>query len=459
MIRMALLCLALGMGSYSHALTGRVVDEGRGFPVAGAVVAHVGGPEKVTTDANGRFQLLGSVYARKQGAPSAGIALVQGNLRLDLAREAEIVLEWHRLNGMRAGSECRRLGKGIHLLPLTGAAAGASAGGLSFLKVRAGESHGVFRLLGMSGHAVELPARRQGPAAPADDKAMAEAGAASGAVAKAGAALAGQIAITCKGLLEARAEFAVAGDDLGDIVMRYPPRRTGVGVSPVYGAKALFDGTRKSLDDNWEMWQSPWRLSQNLPASPVNWDFVQDPAGEGMVMAAKPLHTAKWYGRHDLVTKAKYRDFQAHVEFNVSRGGNSGVYLQNRYEVQVTDGGGVGQIYGEANPTSNRYAGTDKWNAYDITFRAARWNGNVRTKKALISVWWNGQQVHRNVEADKTHGMDFQGEEGQGFVPGGEPVDSTLQGLKFQNHGSVVRFRNAWILELDIVKEDTDFGY
>jgi len=83
------------------------------------------------------------------------------------------------------------------------------------------------------------------------------------------------------------------------------------------------------------------------------------------------------YGTADIVTKKAYRDFRLHIEFLIMKpGGNSGVYLQNRYEIQVLDGDktkhGMAAVINEAEGPYEAYNGVGKWNAYDINFRAAR---------------------------------------------------------------------------------------
>ena len=79
------------------------------------------------------------------------------------------------------------------------------------------------------------------------------------------------------------------------------------------------------------------RLAATLP---IKWTIVKDPVDNGTVVNANdPSAAGGKYGSADIVTKKEFRDFRAHVEFLiVNPGGNSGVYLQNRYEIQVLDG-------------------------------------------------------------------------------------------------------------------------
>ncbi|MCA9021788.1 MAG: DUF1080 domain-containing protein, partial [Planctomycetaceae bacterium] len=110
----------------------------------------------------------------------------------------------------------------------------------------------------------------------------------------------------------------------------------GLGAKPPTDAEILLDGSREMLDQKWTYWEGP-RFSSSLP---IKWKVVDDPIDAGtVVMSDDPAAAGGKYGTADIVTKKKYRDFRLHVEFLVSKpGGNSGVYLQNRYEIQVLDG-------------------------------------------------------------------------------------------------------------------------
>ncbi len=147
----------------------------------------------------------------------------------------------------------------------------------------------------------------------------------------------------------------------------------GVGAVPPPGAEVLIDGTRERLDDKWTYWRGP-RFASSLP---IKWQIVADPVDSGTVlMSDDPAAAGGKYGTADIVTKKKYRDFRLHIEFLVMKpGGNSGVYLQNRYEIQILDGDktkhGMGAVINEAESPYPAYNGVGKWNAYDITFRGS----------------------------------------------------------------------------------------
>ncbi|HEV8607567.1 MAG TPA: DUF1080 domain-containing protein [Tepidisphaeraceae bacterium] len=149
-------------------------------------------------------------------------------------------------------------------------------------------------------------------------------------------------------------------------------------------------------------------------------------------------------------TKKKFGDCTLHAEFILpfmpdARGqgrANSGVYLQNRYEVQVLDSFGLkgennecGGIYTKAAPSVNMCFAPLTWQTYDIDFTAAKFDAaGKKTTNARATVKHNGVTIHDNVEiTDKTGG-------GQNEAP-------TPGQLQLQNHGNPVFFRNVWIVE------------
>ena len=110
----------------------------------------------------------------------------------------------------------------------------------------------------------------------------------------------------------------------------------GVGAKPVAGAEMILDGTRQMLDEKWTYWEGP-RFASSLP---IKWKIVDDPVDGGTVIQTDdPAAAGGKYGAADIVTKKPYRDFRLHIEFLVTGPrGNSGVYLQNRYEIQICEG-------------------------------------------------------------------------------------------------------------------------
>jgi hypothetical protein len=231
----------------------------------------------------------------------------------------------------------------------------------------------------------------------------------------------------------------------------------GVGAKPMEGAELIIDGSRKMLDDKWTYWEGP-RFSSSLP---IKWKIVDDPVDEGkVVMTDDPVAAGGKYGTADIVTKKKYRDFRLHIEFLITKkGGNSGVYLQNRYEIQVLDGDktnhGMGAVINETESPYHAYNGIGKWNAYDIQFRAARFKESKRSEKALVTMYFNGKKVHVNQAINQVWGGPNSGIDGGN--QGGVGITDTPGGLKLQCEGHDVRYRNTWIKEMDFENSDTDF--
>lgn len=231
----------------------------------------------------------------------------------------------------------------------------------------------------------------------------------------------------------------------------------GVGTKPITGAEMIFDGSREMLDAKWTYWKGP-RFSSSLP---IKWKIVDDPVANGTVMMTDdPAATGGKYGTSDIVTKKKYRDFRLHIEFLVAKKrGNSGVYLQNRYEIQVLDGDktshGMAAVINESESPYEAYNGTGKWNAYDIMFRAARFKDGKRTDKAMLTMYFNGKKVHSNVKINQVWGGPNSGIDGGN--DGGRGITDVPGGLKLQNEGHDVRYRNIWIEEVNLIDAETSF--
>ena len=153
----------------------------------------------------------------------------------------------------------------------------------------------------------------------------------------------------------------------------------------------------------------------------------------------------------DTRSKREFGDLRLHLEFMTpymppARGqgrGNSGVYLQDRYEVQVLDSFGlppkdneVGGIYQIAVPQVNAALPPGTWQSYDMAYRAPRFNvdGSVKSPPT-ITVYLNGQLIHDNVVIPRTTG----GAAGNTHVAKGP--------LRLQDHNNPVRYRNIWVVE------------
>ena len=179
-----------------------------------------------------------------------------------------------------------------------------------------------------------------------------------------------------------------------------------------------------------------------------------------MILTDDPAAAGGKYGAADIVTKKKYRDFRLHVEFLIPhKGGNSGVYLQNRYEIQVLDGDktkhGMAAIINESESPYHAYNGLGKWNAYDINFRAARFEDGEKVAPARVTLIFNGKKVHTDHPIMKVWGGPRSGIDGGNN--GGRGITDRPGGLKLQCEGHDVRYRNIWIKEIDLGNGSTDF--
>lgn len=148
-------------------------------------------------------------------------------------------------------------------------------------------------------------------------------------------------------------------------------------------------------------------------------------------------------------SRQRFQDFTLHLEFllpfkPLGRGqdrGNSGVYLQDRYEIQVLDSFGLkgedsecGGIYGQARPAVNMCFPPLTWQTYDVEFTAARFGPDgAKLRNATATIRHNGVVIHDRVE--------FKGPTG-----GGQPENSSPGPLQLQGHGNPVFYRNIWVL-------------
>ena len=201
--------------------------------------------------------------------------------------------------------------------------------------------------------------------------------------------------------------------------------------APPSDAIILFDG--KNLD--------AWKTTRGDGAA--EWSVVN---GE---LVVKP-------GTGDIQTREKFGDVQLHIEWtdpklppdkvNQDRG-NSGVFLQDIYEVQVLDNfenptyvnGMVGSIYKQFPPLVNATHPAETWNTYDIIFTAPRFNTDgTLASAARLTVLLNGVLVQNN--AVLKGGTTYIG--APSYVAHGDmPV-------RLQDHGHLVRFRNIWLRKL-----------
>ncbi len=215
----------------------------------------------------------------------------------------------------------------------------------------------------------------------------------------------------------------VSGSILMEKVVRVSPT---MGEKPPAGAIVLFNGK------NFKQWK---HTGEKPGSDTVKWTLLKNGA-----MEVKK-------GNGSIVTKKKFADIKLHVEFRTpfmpdARGqgrGNSGVYLQERYEVQVLDSYALegkdnecGGIYKIGAPLVNMCAPPTQWQTYDITFYAPSADRN----NAQVTVVHNGVTIHDELKLPR---------------PTGGALDSDVNkpgGIYLQDHGNPVQYRNIWLVEL-----------
>ncbi len=191
-----------------------------------------------------------------------------------------------------------------------------------------------------------------------------------------------------------------------------------LGLAAPAGATVLFDGTKETLQKRWK-------------------------AGATM--------TDHGLLKPGVTTVDNFGDFTLHVEFLLpympdARGqarGNSGCYLQGRYEVQMLDSFGLpvadnecGGLYKAAAPSANLCFPPLTWQTYDIDFSAAKFdNTGKKVSNARVTIRHNGVVIHENQELPEQ-------------TPGGTlKTESPAPGPIFlQDHRDPVRYRNIWIV-------------
>ncbi|GAA4185516.1 MULTISPECIES: 3-keto-disaccharide hydrolase [Sphingobacterium] len=159
-------------------------------------------------------------------------------------------------------------------------------------------------------------------------------------------------------------------------------------------------------------------------------------------------------GTGNIETTEHFGDFQLHIEWKspeLIKGegqgrGNSGIFLQGLYEIQVLDNnnnptyvnGGAGSLYKQRPPLAQVIV-TDKWHVYDIIYKAPQFNkDSLLISKGTVTVLHNGVLVQNNTQIDGTTeyiGLPKQVSHGPGPII-------------LQDHGDLVQFRNIWLRKL-----------
>lgn len=205
--------------------------------------------------------------------------------------------------------------------------------------------------------------------------------------------------------------YSASGAEMG-VLEKVERKSPTLGAAPPAGAVVLFDGSSAE-------------------------NFVRGQLTEGSLLAA------------DCETKEKFGSHTLHIEFRTpfkptGRGqdrGNSGVYVQGRYECQVLDSFGLegennecGGIYSIARPKVNACFPPLSWQTYDIDFTAAQYEGDRKTKNSRVTIRQNGILIHDNLELPKG-------------TPGKNPEGPGPDVIYLQGHGNPVAYRNIWVVK------------
>ena len=180
---------------------------------------------------------------------------------------------------------------------------------------------------------------------------------------------------------------------------------------------------------------------------------MMDGAAVTWAMSDGVLETGKGIIR----TRAEFTDYQLHVEFatpavvkgNSQERGNSGVFLNGKFEIQVLDSynnrtypdGQASAMYGQYPPMVNASRPPGEWQSYDIAFTSPRFAaGGKLDTAATVTVLHNGIVVHA--------GRAFWGPTAHKKIDPYTP-DTAKGPIALQDHGNPVRYRNIWIRPLE----------
>ncbi len=161
----------------------------------------------------------------------------------------------------------------------------------------------------------------------------------------------------------------------------------------------------------------------------------------------------------DIMSKETFTDHFLHIEFMTpdmpeasGQGkGNSGVFFQGRYEIQVLDSYGIevpgkgdcGAIYNQFAALVNACKPPLEWQTYDVIFRAPRFNEDGEmTENVRVTALQNGLVILNNVQLP-------------GATAGGNAAEIAKPGpLRLQDHGNLVQYRNIWAVHLPLEGSD-----
>lgn len=227
----------------------------------------------------------------------------------------------------------------------------------------------------------------------------------------------------------------------------------------------LSDAQRSKLAEKTEVWQPvpavvtsmagavPSDAIQLLDSTLSQWQAVNGKAvswqmADG-VMTVTP-------GAGDIKTKADFCDIQLHLEWrapipadgkNGQLRNNSGIFLQEKYEIQILDSyqnatypnGQAGAVYKQTPPLVNAMRPAGEWQSYDIIYQAPRFDGNKLTQHGHVTLLHNGVLVQNHSKIlGTTEWIGPPQQQPHGCAP-----------LKLQDHGDKVSFRNIWVRRLN----------
>ena len=198
----------------------------------------------------------------------------------------------------------------------------------------------------------------------------------------------GQVKVVLVGLTDHATPLAQAEIKNGSLVFVSPAGQEGFPVDTTYTLRPAGDhlaGTVTNSEHKWSLtakrapalkqhtvaqWGKPIRLFDGKDFA--GWTF-RDPskAGSWKIEGGDLVSTGRG---SELISKAKFKDFKLHVEFNAGPQSNSGIYLRGRYEVQIETNSAseppshhTGGVYGFLDPTPEQPRVADKWQSFDIT--------------------------------------------------------------------------------------------
>ena len=183
------------------------------------------------------------------------------------------------------------------------------------------------------------------------------------------------------------------------------------------------------------------------------WSSMENNAAAEWKVADNCMTVVKEKG--NIKTKRKFGDIQLHIEWRtpaVVKGegqgrGNSGIFFQEKYEVQVLDNyenktysnGQAASIYKQSMPLVNACKKPGEWQTYDIIFTAPKFNKDgIKVSAAFLTVIHNGVLVQNHVEVKGS----------TEYIGQPKNLAHGKASIVLQDHSNPVSYRNVWVREL-----------